>query len=87
MPRADHPFTLADIDRLITVLHRLVDLGNTVITIEHNPDIVKEADWAVDLARKAAPAGDDWSRAAARDARQRARIAHRPRAAHAVPRG
>jgi len=31
------------------VLHRLVDLGNTVVTIEHNLDIVKEADWIVDL--------------------------------------
>src|SRR5438046_1889012 len=40
---------VADIDRLIAVLHRLVDLGNTVITIEHNLDIIKEADWIVDL--------------------------------------
>jgi excinuclease ABC subunit A len=31
------------------VLHRLVDLGNTVVTIEHNLDIVREADWVVDL--------------------------------------
>jgi excinuclease ABC subunit A len=48
----DEPTTglhFADIDRLIAVLHRLVDLGNTVVTIEHNLDIVKEADWIVDL--------------------------------------
>ena len=48
----DEPTTglhFADIDRLITVLHRLVDRGNTVVTIEHNLDIVKEADWVVDL--------------------------------------
>ena len=48
----DEPTTglhFADIDRLIDVLHRLVDLGNTVVTIEHNLDIIKEADWIVDL--------------------------------------
>ncbi len=48
----DEPTTglhFADTDRLIAVLHRLVDLGNTVVTIEHNLDIVKEADWVVDL--------------------------------------
>jgi excinuclease ABC subunit A len=48
----DEPTTglhFADIDRLIAVLHRLVDRGNTVVTIEHNLDIVKEADWVVDL--------------------------------------
>ncbi len=48
----DEPTTglhFADTDLLIAVLHRLVDLGNTVVTIEHNLDIVKEADWIVDL--------------------------------------
>jgi excinuclease ABC subunit A len=48
----DEPTTglhFADVERLIAVLHRLVDLGNTVVTIEHNLDIVKEADWLVDL--------------------------------------
>jgi excinuclease ABC subunit A len=48
----DEPTTglhFADVERMIGVLHRLVDLGNTVITIEHNLDIVKEADWIVDL--------------------------------------
>ena len=38
-----------DISRLIDALHRLVDQGNTVVTIEHNLDIVKEADWLMDL--------------------------------------
>jgi excinuclease ABC subunit A len=38
-----------DIERLIGALHQLVDRGNTVITIEHNLDIVKEADYVVDL--------------------------------------
>jgi excinuclease ABC subunit A len=48
----DEPTTglhFADVERLIGVLHRLVDLGNTVVTIEHNLDIIKEADWIVDL--------------------------------------
>jgi len=48
----DEPTTglhFADTDHLIAVLHRLVDVGNTVVTIEHNLDIVKEADWVVDL--------------------------------------
>jgi excinuclease ABC subunit A len=48
----DEPTTglhFADIERLIGALHRLVDRGNTVVTIEHNLDIVKEADWIVDL--------------------------------------
>ena len=48
----DEPTTglhFADTERLVAVLHRLVDLGNTVVTIEHNLDIVREADWVVDL--------------------------------------
>ncbi|MFN8543229.1 MAG: excinuclease ABC subunit UvrA [Candidatus Binatia bacterium] len=48
----DEPTTglhFADTERLIAVLHRLVERGNTVLTIEHNLDIVKEADWVVDL--------------------------------------
>jgi len=39
----------ADVDKLIAVLNRLVDAGNTVIIIEHHPDIIKVADWIVDL--------------------------------------
>jgi excinuclease ABC subunit A len=38
-----------DIKRLLTVLQRLVDKGNTVVTIEHNLDVVKSADWLIDL--------------------------------------
>jgi excinuclease ABC subunit A len=40
---------MADIEKLIRVLHRLVDAGNTVVIIEHNLDIVAEADWIIDL--------------------------------------
>ncbi len=39
----------ADVERLLGVLHRLVDGGNTVLVIEHNLDIIKTADWIVDL--------------------------------------
>jgi len=38
-----------DIDRLLRVLHRLVDLGNTVVVIEHNLDVIKTADYIIDL--------------------------------------
>ena len=34
---------------LLTVLHRLVDRGNTVLVIEHNLDVIKTADWILDL--------------------------------------
>jgi excinuclease ABC subunit A len=40
---------MADVEKLVRVLHRLVDAGNTVLIIEHNLDIVAEADWIVDL--------------------------------------
>jgi excinuclease ABC subunit A len=39
----------ADVQRLLEVLHRLVDAGNTVIVIEHNLDVIKTADWILDL--------------------------------------
>ena len=48
----DEPTTgsiCADIERLMQVLQRLVDSGNTVLVIEHNLDVVKCADWLVDL--------------------------------------
>src|SRR5690606_25700432 len=38
-----------DIQQLLTVLHRLADHGNTVVVIEHNLDVIKTADWIVDL--------------------------------------
>jgi excinuclease ABC subunit A len=48
----DEPTTglhFLDVEKLIHILHRLVEMGNTVVTIEHNLDIVKDADYLVDL--------------------------------------
>ncbi len=41
--------SMADVEKLIDVLHRLTDSGNTVVVIEHNLDVIAEADWVIDL--------------------------------------
>jgi excinuclease ABC subunit A len=46
-----------DLKKLVGVLHRLVDLGNTVLCIEHNLDVIKTADWVIDLGPEAGEAG------------------------------
>jgi excinuclease ABC subunit A len=48
----DEPTTglhFEDVNKLLDVLHRLTDLGNTIIIIEHNLDVVRNADWIIDL--------------------------------------
>jgi excinuclease ABC subunit A len=40
---------MADVEKLIGVLHRLVQAGNTVAVIEHNLDVIAEADWLIDM--------------------------------------
>jgi excinuclease ABC subunit A len=66
---------MADVEKLIRVLHRLVDAGNSVVLIEHNLDVIAEADWIVDMGPEGGDGGgrvvmaaspDDFLKASAR---------------------
>ena len=58
----DEPTTglhTADVEKLIDVLQKLVEAGNTVIVIEHNLDMIKNADYIVDLGPEGGDAGGE----------------------------
>ncbi len=58
----DEPTTglhLDDIKKLLEVIHRLADLGNTVVVIEHNLEVIKTADWVLDLGPEAGASGGE----------------------------
>ena len=48
-----------DIEQLLSVLHRLRDRGNTVVVIEHNLDVIKTADWIIDLGPEGGDGGGE----------------------------
>ena len=68
---------MADVEKLLHVLHRLVAAGNTAVVVEHNLDVMAEADWILDLGPEA---GDGGGRIVAQGAP--AQIARRSKHSH-----
>jgi len=71
---------MADVEKLIRVLHRLVDAGNTVVVIEHNLDVMAEADWMIDLGPEG---GDGGGRIVAQGTPEK--VASKKRGSHTAP--
>ena len=46
-----------DVKKLLAVLHKLVSAGNTLVVVEHNMDVIKSADWIIDLGPEGGAAG------------------------------
>jgi excinuclease ABC subunit A len=48
---------MADVDKLLHMLHALVEAGNSMVVIEHNLDVIKNADWVIDMGPEGGAAG------------------------------
>ena len=67
---------MADVARLIKVLHRLTDGGHSVVVIEHDLDVIAEADWIIDLGPEGGAHGGTIVGAADPEALSRIRASH-----------